>query len=206
MQKEQETLQKNDELVFFKSPQEEAVDQEQAEAAIQAAQEEIKEVVQLLLDHTNQGVGYLFSDQNTFRNALIIDWSAENAEQYLKEKEEKERKLLAGEMGDWEAAQFTKSWISFIEHHLYRTLLRIYTPGSVSDEELEEEFVQICRELNEQEEAERIQARCENIAKQYEEHPPALDGDGMYASIVKRAEDSLNRADRRMKNRNRKKE
>ena len=172
---------------------------------IQTSQKEIKEVVRLLLDHTHQAVSYLFSDQNTFRNALIIDWSAENAEQYLQEKEEKEKRLFAEEMGDLEAAEFAHRWISYIQHTMLRQMIRLYTPDDVSDESFAEIFPGICMEINQEEEEERIQARCSEIAQIHQGERCTLDGDGMYESILKRAEASLNRADRRKKNKNMKK-
>lgn len=201
-----EIKEKINENRFARSPEESQDDDKRAAEAIYQAKLEIREVIQILLDHTSQAVGYLFSDKNTFHGELIVDWSLENAEKYLAEREEKEKKLYAGEMGSQEAAEFGKRWISYIQHGMYRRLLRIYMPEQVTDEEFEAVFPELCREENEREEQERVEERCRELYDVHKGENMMLDGDSTFEKIIERADKYIERAENKRKRKEGRKE
>ena len=125
MVSEKEVREKIDEKRFARSPEEEQRIHETAMSIMEESNNKVQGVIKVLLEHAESAVGYLLGDLYTFQGKLVIDWSVENAEKYLEEKDEKEARLFAGSMSREEAAEFAHHWISYIKHCMYLSLIHI---------------------------------------------------------------------------------
>lgn len=204
MVSEKEVREKIDEKRFARSPEEEQRIHETAMSIMEESNNKVQGVIKVLLEHAESAVGYLLGDLYTFQGKLVIDWSVENAEKYLEEKDEKEARLFAGSMSREEAAEFAHHWISYIKHCMYRSLLELNMPANTDLEDFEAEFPELCRLTNEEEEAERVRLRCEELYEAFRQSDDvtknfALDGDDFYETVKKRAASGIDRVDRKLK-------